>query len=214
MISYYGLPIKWPDQEFFGTICVLDSKTNEYNDDYKELLKEFKSSIEADLKLLTYQEELSYAADMDLPTDVFNRGKIEKVLIEEYERSKRTGGVFSVALIDINKLKKINDNKGHIKGDEFIRGLAQGINTRIRNTDKFGRWGGDEFLLICPDTDEEGMKVLLKGIHENVTKELDEIVENYGFCIGASEYDDGDSKYTDVLIRADDNLYICKQGGH
>ena len=212
MISYYGLPLKWPDDEFFGTICVLDSKTNQYTDDYKELLKEFKEAIEADLKVLTYQKELSYIADMDLPTGILNRGKTEKIIIDEFERSKRTGEIFSVALIDINKLKEINDNNGHVKGDEFIKGLAQGINSRIRNTDRFGRWGGDEFLLICPDTDEDGMKKLTRDIKEEVSLELNEIVENHGFCIGASEYYDGDEKYSDALLRADNNLYVCKQG--
>ncbi len=52
MISYYGLPIKWPDEEFFGTLCILDDKENAYNDDFKDLMKEFKVVIESDLKSL------------------------------------------------------------------------------------------------------------------------------------------------------------------
>src|SRR6056297_1943633 len=118
MISYYGLPIKWEDDEFFGTICVLDSDENVYNNDYKDLLNEFKVAIESDLRTLMYKDELRYYAEMDIMTSSYNRNKIEEILTNEFERSKRYGETFSLAIMDIDKLKQINDDLGHIKGDE------------------------------------------------------------------------------------------------
>ena len=155
MISYYGLPIKWPDEEFFGTICVLDSKANNYSEEYKELIKEFKRVIEDDLKMLLYQDKLNYYSETDVLTSVSNRRKLEKILKNEFNRSKRTKNIFSISIMDINKLKYINDNYGHNDGDNIIKAFAQTFKNRIRKTDYFGRWGGDEFLLICPNTDEK-----------------------------------------------------------
>lgn len=63
MISYYGLPIKWPDNEYFGTICVLDEKENAYDDDFKSLISEFRLSIEKDLELISKEQELKKAFD-------------------------------------------------------------------------------------------------------------------------------------------------------
>ena len=121
MISYCGLPIQWEDGEFFGTICVLDNKTNYYCDNYRALLEEFKITIESDLRSAQYKQQLRYYAEMDVMTATYNRNKMESVLASEFERSRRYGEVFSLTLMDINSLKKINDTFGHCKGDEIIK---------------------------------------------------------------------------------------------
>lgn len=211
MVSYYGLPIQWEDHEFFGTICVLDNKTNAYNETYKELLNEFKLAIESDLKILQYRERLKYYAEMDILTSTFNRNKIECILIKQFEESKKTGKIFSLSIMDINKLKKINDTLGHVKGDEIIKVFANNINSRIRKTDSFGRWGGDEFLLICPNTEKEEMNILLKNIQKKVIQEMKKVIPNSSFCYGFSECNINDDSYIEVLKRADENLYKQKE---
>jgi len=211
MISYYGLPLNWPDEESFGTICVLDNKSNDYSEEYRELISEFKFVIESDLRMLIYQEKLKYYSEMDTLTSVYNRRKLESVLSSEFKRSKRTKNVFSVAIIDINKLKYINDNYGHNVGDTIIKIFAETFKNRIRTTDYFGRWGGDEFLLVCPDTDEKGMDKLMKDMKEIVEEKMDEAGKNFGFCAGFSQFSSKDEEYKDIIIRADENLYQCKK---
>ena len=211
MISYYGLPIIWPDDEFFGTICILDNKTNRYSDEYKELLREFKSAIEVDLKLLLYKEKLEFYADMDILTLVYNRRKIEHILVEEYNRFARYDLKFSIAIFDINKFKIINDNYGHGVGDEVLKVFADTINKRIRSVDSFGRWGGDEFLLICPNTDLESINTIINEIFDGVVLEMNKIVKSYGFCYGLAEIVKDDTEYQNILRRADKNLYKCKK---
>jgi len=210
MISYYGLPIKWPDEEFFGTICVLDSKANNYSDEYKELIKEFKLVIEDDLKMLLYQDKLKYYSETDILTSVYNRRKLEKTLKNEFKRSKRTKSIFSISIMDINKLKYINDNYGHNEGDTIIKTFSGVFKNRIRTTDYFGRWGGDEFLLICPDTEENDIEKLMQDIEKIVVKELNEVGKNFGFCYGCSQFSYEDERFEDTLKRADEKLYECK----
>lgn len=211
MISYYGLPLKWPDGEFFGTICILDNKENAFEKEYKELLYEFKLAVERDLELLCDQQKLIYYAEMDILTSTYNRGKIEAILKSEFARAKRYKTTFSVAIMDINDLKQINDKHGHNNGDEVLKAFARGINSRIRGTDYFGRWGGDEFMLLCPNTNLFESEKLISGIKQAVAEEMNKTVEYFGFCYGISRFEESDKNYQDIVKRADDGMYKCKE---
>lgn len=211
MISYYGLPIKWPDNDFFGTICVLDKEGNAYCSNFRKLISEFKISIEKDLDLLCQKQELRYYAEMDSLTSVYNRRKIESIISNQFSRSKRNNNPFTVALFDLNNFKQINDTRGHNVGDDILKAFAKGVNTRIRSIDSFGRWGGDEFILICPDTDKTGIDILLNKLKTIVKADMDKITSNSGFCIGVSEFSKKDANYSNAIKRADDNLYISKE---
>lgn len=211
MVSYLGLPLQWPDQEYFGTICVLDSKTNNFSAEYRELLYEFKLAIERDLELLCYHQELIYYANMDTLTSVMNRRKLESILKDKYLQTKRSAQPFTITIMDINHFKKINDNYGHNVGDEILKAFAKGIHSRIRETDYFGRWGGDEFLLICSDANRAGTEELILRIKEPTIKEMGEIVANTDFCYGISQYEIQDNSYQDIVTRADREMYLCKE---
>ncbi|MCG8618555.1 MAG: GGDEF domain-containing protein [Desulfobacterales bacterium] len=210
MISYYGLPLKWPDEEFFGTICVLDSKTNTYRDDFRKLIYEFRTSIETDLELLCRKQELRFMAEIDSLTRVCNRYKLEAVLANEFSRSSRSRNIFSVALFDLNRFKEINDTLGHHTGDKILQAFASGVRRRIRSVDVFGRWGGDEFLLICPNTQARGVYILVNDLVEMVRAEMDQVTPNSGFSYGVSEFADTDKTHFDIIKRADLQLYVSK----
>ena len=211
MVSYYGLPLKWPDEEFFGTICVLDNKAMKYSEMYRDLLIEFKQVIEKDLEVLCYQNLLVFYSEKDTLTTVYNRRKIEDYLENEFKLSRRNHCPFSIMMIDINKFKQINDQYGHQIGDKILTRFATAFNQRIRSTDKFGRWGGDEFLLICPNTPIEGMYKLIDKIYQSVVDEMSQVVHNHGFCFGLSESDERDESFQSILKRADLELYKNKK---
>ncbi len=213
MISYCGLPIRWPDKEYFGTICVLDSNPNAYNEEYKELLREFRASIENDLELLCYQQKLLYYAEMDILTAVYNRRKIEETLLREYKRSKRSSATFSVAVIDMDHFKYINDIYGHSKGDMILKAFAMETRKVIRETDVLGRTGGDEFILISPDTDHKDMEIQMRRIKKPVIEKLHKIVEIADYSYGISEFSMTDNDQNEVVTRADDAMYANKHGG-
>lgn len=207
MISYLGLPIQWPDAEIFGTICVLDCKHNPYNETYQELITEFKLSIEKDLELLMKQEMLKSLADRDILTSLLNRRRVSEVLQSEYERSVRYKTPLTIALIDLDELKKINDHHGHDIGDVALLGFSEVLSSRIRTTDIFGRWGGDEFLLICPGTDRDGLIFLLKDIGEQVDVKIGDKNITVSFSCGIAEWEEVDRDVMELFKRADKELY-------
>lgn len=210
MISYYGIPIQWPDKEFFGTLCVLDNKANAFNEDFKEIMKEFRNSIEKDLALLYSRKQLIQMAEHDLLTNAYNRRKIDSLLSYEFKRSKRTHEPFSIAIIDLNSFKTINDTYGHECGDKVLKQFADSFKNRIRSTDFFARWGGDEFLLLCPSTTAETLEQLIDKLKFPVIKDLEYLVPSFSFSYGISAYQIDDDTYDQIIKRADMIMYDMK----
>ncbi len=173
MISYYGLPIHWPDQSFFGTICVLDDTYNDYTEQFKRLLKSFKEVIEDDLKLLMSQQQLNYLANKDYLTGAYNREAMVRFMEEELKRSQRTKVYFSIVLIDIDEFSRLNQLVGYSIGDLILVDFVNLIEREVRTIDSVGRWAGDELIVLCPNTNETGAKKI-------VTK-LDKIIEAHEF---------------------------------
>jgi diguanylate cyclase (GGDEF)-like protein len=96
--------------------------------------------------------ELKAQSRVDPLTDALNRRGIEEVLATETGRARRTGDPLAVVLVDVDGLKRFNDDLGHAAGDELLRAAASGIRSQMRTTDRVGRIGGDEFLAVLPRT--------------------------------------------------------------
>ncbi|WP_042476255.1 diguanylate cyclase [Bacillus ndiopicus] len=112
---------------------------------------------------LAYRKELEYAIVIDELTQIYNRKYFEsqlKMLIQKYEK---TSEVFTIAILDIDYFKKVNDTYGHLIGDEVLRGFAALVKELKRDQDIFCRYGGEEFILLMPNTEaEEGYKLVEK----------------------------------------------------
>ncbi len=212
MISYFGLPIKWPDGEFYGTLCVLDDNANAYAEDFKFIMREFRKCIEKkDLEIMCLNRELKFYSEIDGLTGIYNRRYCDKTMRLEFERCKRQGKVYSVAVFDLDRFKSINDTLGHIVGDKVLKAFARTIQNRIRSIDIIGRYGGDEFLLICPDTDANGIATLIKSLEADVLDEMKTIVSFAGFSYGISSLEKLDRNFEGVVKRADERMYEQKK---
>ena len=97
-------------------------------------------------------ERIQFLATRDELTGLINRRQVSELLEKERQRSMRSGGGFCVALIDLDHFKRINDTHGHGAGDEALRAFAMEGSRRVRVTDSLGRWGGEEFMLLMPDS--------------------------------------------------------------
>ncbi len=211
MISYYGLPLRWPDGDFFGTVCVLDNKTNYQTELFKKLMKEFRDSMESDLDMLLHKDQIEFMISHDPLTKSYNRRKITHNLEDEFNRFRRAGVPFSVMMMDINDFKTINDTYGHNVGDEVLVRFSEIIEHSIRTVDTFGRWGGDEFLMICYNT--------TIGIVEELSLRLMELVSNTRFdkvgtikvSVGKSTVEESDVSVDAVINRADQDMYEVKK---
>ncbi len=126
---------------------------------------EYQQSLEEKVEQRTKElniknEELFKLSITDKLTGLYNRVKLDSVLQENMRLSLRYGNVFSVIIIDIDFFKKINDNFGHQVGDDVLKECSYILSKNIRNVDILGRWGGEEFLVVCPETLKNGAKDL------------------------------------------------------
>ncbi len=158
------------------------------------------------------QDEVRKLSVTDRLTGLANRLKLDETLEGELCRSKRSGAVFSVILIDLDHFKDINDTLGHQAGDEVLVEVAGIFQTNTRQVDLAGRWGGEEFLVISPDTDRKGVRVLAERIRV--------ALETHPFSCGAqitASFGTASWKTQDTLSslisRADRGLYLAKRTG-
>jgi diguanylate cyclase len=154
-------------------------------------------------------------AELDELTGSFNRRCIMRLLDDEIARAHRTNMPCSIALIDLDWFKRINDAHGHPTGDEVLRSFAITIFANIRNTDKFGRWGGEEFLLVLPDTPADGAARILDR-QRAIIADLDWSAFSPGMQVTISAgvamlkpHETSDA----FLARADAALYAAKRRG-
>jgi len=117
-----------------------------------------------------YHLKLFNIATSDSLTKLHNKRYTIGELENQYKIAKRNNRIFSLIMFDIDDFKAINDKHGHIAGDEFLKNVASHINKHIREQDFAGRFGGDEFLIILPETEIEGAVILANRIREKIEK--------------------------------------------
>jgi len=157
------------------------------------------------------EKDLENLATIDKLTSIFNRYKIDMALNEQIEITKRYNRPMSIIFFDIDHFKKINDTYGHKVGDFILIELAKLINKNIRKSDIFGRWGGEEFLIVLPETS------LDKAVQ--LAEKLRKVVEEYDFgnisltiSLGVTECKNEDN-LNSIISRVDKLLYESKKNG-
>lgn len=151
-------------------------------------------------------------AQTDGLTGLMNRVKLDEVLVTEVKRASRHQYKLSVILIDIDHFKEVNDNYGHQTGDLILQEFAASLSNNIRETDFIGRWGGEEFLLICPHTDLDGAFALAENLRQIVESTHFSIIGNKTSSFGISEFQENDT--IEVVFKNVDNaLYTAKNMG-
>lgn len=160
-------------------------------------------------------ERLNEMARRDTLTGLFNRRHLMEALDQEMNRCNRTQGPFSVCIFDIDHFKQINDTYGHQAGDLVLIRVAESVIHNLRNIDCFGRFGGEEFLLILPETDIQGARIKAERLREQLTEvtfpEIDTDLR-VTTSVGLTQYCSGESA-DETLARADEALYEAKENG-
>ncbi|WP_263350728.1 GGDEF domain-containing protein [Acidicapsa acidisoli] len=152
-------------------------------------------------------------SETDSLSGAFNRRGIELKLNAELKRSNRSQMKLSIALVDVDHFKSINDRFGHAAGDEAIRGVSLAISKCLRGVDYLGRYGGDEFLLVLPLTTIDEASIVLERVKQVI--ESLEIRDDFGpltLSIGLTEASPEDDAVT-LIARADEALYMAKSDG-
>ena len=166
-------------------------------------------------ELKAANKRIEELAELDELTGSFNRRCIMRMLEDEIARARRSNTLCSMALIDLDWFKRINDAYGHPTGDEVLRTFAITLFANIRNIDRFGRYGGEEFLLVLPDTSSEGAARILDRLR-SIIADLDWSAFSPGLrvTISAGVATLAPNENPDaVLARADAALYSAKARG-
>jgi diguanylate cyclase (GGDEF)-like protein len=161
---------------------------------------------------LTLNREL---ATRDALTGLLNRRAMVELLGREHPRIQRGQGPLTVALLDIDFFKRINDQLGHGAGDEVLRRFASVIQSQLRAADALGRWGGEEFLLLMPGTRADDASAVLDRLRGAVAEGGFEAIAprlKVSFSAGVAELGEGEAQEA-AIDRADRALYRAKQAG-
>lgn len=164
------------------------------------------------LELEQSNRELKRLATTDTLTKLYNRNKLDETLILESSRVNRFNHSFGVVILDIDYFKNVNDIYGHQVGDSVLRDFANILKTHSRKTDIVGRWGGEEFLIICSETNFDGLLTLAQKLQENIKNHPFGLDEHITASFGVSMYQKGE-RIEEVIKRADDALYNAKKKG-
>lgn len=187
-------------------------QNKEVKDQVLELLEKMKITEE---ELRISNDELHRAASTDPLTGLSNRRSIMTVLEKEEKRHKRYGTVFSVIITDIDGFKKFNDTFGHACGDFILKHLGEIFRRTVRPTDSVCRWGGEEFLLLLPETDAREAAQMGERLRKAVEKDVflfEEENHKVTMTFGVSCIENGSSAAS-IIANADEALYYGKNNG-
>ncbi len=153
-----------------------------------------------------------YRATHDKLTGVFNRAKFEDKLEAKFQNAKRYKRDLSIAILDIDFFKKVNDEHGHQIGDDILKELSKLCLKNIRTTDFFARWGGEEFVLLLEETDLKSAKIVCEKLRVTIQNNKSQNLPAITVSIGISQFKENDTK-EEFFKRADKALYKAKQSG-
>lgn len=185
---------------------------------HEELLITKKQADEAESRIKELEHELMQVSELvreDQLTGALNRRGLDEAVDVELKRADRNKSPFSVALIDIDNFKKLNDTLGHQAGDRALTHLTQVIKETLRPTDAVGRYGGEEFLILLPGTNLEAAVETIQRLQRDLTKKFflhnnDKILVT--FSAGVALRAEGEDQ-EDLIGRADKAMYHAKQTG-
>ncbi len=206
---YIGIPLKMRDGFTIGTLCAIDRRPRHLSADEVDIL--------CDLARMAVDEiELRQIATTDALTDALTRRGFDIEINREFRRAKRSRHDLSLIAVDIDHFKAVNDRYGHASGDIVLRSVVMLIKNELRSADFVARLGGEEFVIVLPETAMEGAIVLAERIRKLIAghvtmTQTDPIHVTASF--GISNCTAADDSWEVTLEKADAALYEAKRTG-
>ena len=164
------------------------------------------------VQLVAQNSQLERLASTDQLTGLSNRLRLTQALEEEASRSRRYATGFCILLLDVDHFKMVNDEHGHPVGDQVLIGIAQVLREGIREVDIAGRWGGEEFMVLCRETTLEGAMVLAEKLRSSIHARKFAQVGRKSASLGVALFR-ADESLSETIARADAALYRAKESG-
>ncbi|MDD3129570.1 MAG: sensor domain-containing diguanylate cyclase [Candidatus Izemoplasmatales bacterium] len=158
------------------------------------------------------EEKLKYLSERDALTNIYNRRMLYEQINDCIMKKLKENKPFSLLMFDIDYFKAVNDNYGHLVGDQVLIELVDLVNKDKRAKDEVFRYGGEEFFMILPSTELQGAIVLAQRIHNAIQEKEMPKVGHITVSMGVVEYKEKET-IDDVIKRVDDLMYLAKQEG-
>lgn len=200
--------LKYPGQEHKAKIT-LDTKMSIFSVNAEMMQFEGETRYVVVFTDITRLNEL---ATLDSLTRIPNRFQFNKAYEYSFNMSNRTGRPLALILLDIDKFKNVNDEFGHLVGDDILKALSGFIRRHIRKSDVFARWGGEEFVILLPDTSLESAAVMADSLRLKIAAHTFVFVKQLTCSMGVVEYNPPETE-DELIARADANLYRAKNEG-
>jgi len=180
--------------------------------DEREVVWGLIEDITLERELKEQYKKVKRLSQTDHLTGLFNRQKLDEKLDYEINRATRYDSFFSIIILDLDLFKVVNDTYGHQVGDIVLTEVSKILQQYTREIDVIGRWGGEEFMVICPETDGEGAEKLAENLRFMIEQQSFSVIGKKTASFGVSSYNQSDHVST-ILDRADKALYQAKEQG-
>lgn len=213
----------WENQELVATMQQALERNQLFRENQKLIqeLKDLTLNLEKavekrTLELKLANERLSELAMTDPLTGLLNKRAFSKKLLEEVDRTSRYHHALTVAMIDVDHFKHFNDTEGHVLGDEALKKIAQILSGNLRKSDSVGRFGGEEFIIMMPETKIQSGLEICERLRSSIEQERFQGREKASYLtisIGLSVFPEAGETAESLINSADSALYEAKQSG-
>lgn len=191
---------------------IINKMTNELNQ-YHDRLEYTVNDLQMEMSERKFAiEELEKQAITDPLTSLFNRRKFNETLAYEIERNQRYKAGLCLIMCDIDHFKKINDKFGHATGDEVLKAFCKKVAANIREVDIFARWGGEEFMILMPNSTIDNALCVAEKLRKTIENTRIKNAESMTVSFGVTHFNLGDTPES-FVNRADQAMYKAKQQG-
>jgi len=206
------LPLSVTDR-VIGSLILASRKPNAYNRRQIQLLEKVALQIAGPVENAQLYAQLEQRSRIDVLTGLFNRRHFEEQLKDEVSRHSRYGDLFSIFMLDLDNFKAYNDAYGHPAGDMLLNQIGKIVKSSVRNVDHAFRYGGDEFVVILPQTASDDAYVVAERVRGQIAEEMGKKAIAVTCSIGLASYP-ADGVVADELVNVADNaLYYAKRTG-
>jgi diguanylate cyclase (GGDEF)-like protein len=210
--SVVYLPLTIKDKSI-GTLIVASHLASAFNVKQIKLLEQVALQIATPIENSQLYAQAEQRARIDELTGLFNRRHFEERLKEEVSRHSRYGDIFSIFLLDLDNFKAYNDIYGHPAGDILLNRAGKIIKSSVRDADQAFRYGGDEFVVILPQTTTDEARVVADRVRQQIGEEMDKSESAITCSVGLASYPSDGVISRELVTAADTALYFAKRTG-